>query len=61
MGIEIKKRSPAKSSKGASRGGKVNKKDRASFELSGASVADMEEGKGISTQQAKEMQQKKDK
>ena len=54
-----KKRTPAKGGQGSSRGGLVNKKTKAAFELSGASIADHEEGKGLSTAQAKEMQQPK--
>ena len=54
--LGIKKRSPAKKAKGSSRGGLINKKTKASFELSGASIADAEEGRGLSTAAAKEMQ-----
>ena len=38
--LGIKKRSPAKKGSGSSRGGLINKKTKASFELSGASIAD---------------------
>ena len=44
MGISAKKKSPAKKGRGASRGGLINKKNKATFELSGASIADMESG-----------------
>ena len=52
----IKKRSPAKKAKGQSRGGLINKKTKASFELSGASIVESEEGRGLSTNAAKEIQ-----
>ena len=55
LGIQVKKRSPAKKGKGTSRGGTINKKTKASFELSGASLADAEEGKGYSTNAAREI------
>ena len=58
MGIETKKRSTSKKSKGQSRGGLINKKLRASLELSGASFQDMEEGKGYSTTAARDLQAK---
>ena len=54
MGIQTKKRSPAKGGSGSSRGGHVSKKIKASFEMSGQSIQDMEEGKGLSTNSAKE-------
>ena len=54
--LGIKKRSPAKRAHGGSRGGLINKKTKASFELSGASIVDAEEGRGHSTNAAKEIQ-----
>ena len=38
MGITVKKKSPAKKGRGSSRGGLINKKIKAGFELSGASI-----------------------
>ena len=60
MGMDVKK-SPAKKGRGTSRGGQVNKKLKASLELSGASLNDMDEGKGFTTNAAREMQTKKEK
>ena len=56
MGIQVKKRSPAKGGSGSSKGGHVSKKVKAAFEMSGQSIVDMEEGKGVSTNQATENQ-----
>ena len=59
MGLTVAKKSPAKGKgKGTSRGGLINKKTKASFELSGASIQEMEDGKGVSTQAAKSLQEK---
>ena len=55
----IKKRSPAKKGSGASRGGIISKKERSTFELVGASVTASEEGKGYSTNAARELQASK--
>ena len=60
MGIEARG-SKVKKAKGASRGGHVNKKARAAFELSGASIADYESGRAASTDAAREMQKKPEK
>ena len=38
---------------GVSKGGKLNKKTRAAFEMTGASIADMEDGKGFGTDSAR--------
>ena len=62
LGIEQSNRkSPAKKGKGASKGGNLNKKTRAAFDLAGASIRDMEEGKGASTNAAMDLQKKKTK
>ena len=59
MGIATTAKSrTAKKARGASRGGLINKKNKATFELSGASIAEMEEGKGASTSAAKAIQEK---
>ena len=60
MGMAAK-RTPAKKGRGQSRGGQVNKKLRASIELSGASLQEMDDGKGFTTNAARELQQKKEK
>ena len=57
--VEVKK--SGKKGKGSSKSGLLKKKIRASFELGGASIADMDGGKGVSTQAARELQVKKDK
>uniref|UniRef100_A0A7S3FSX3 MRPL25 domain-containing protein n=1 Tax=Strombidium rassoulzadegani TaxID=1082188 RepID=A0A7S3FSX3_9SPIT len=57
IGVESKKPT-SKKSRGASKGGNVNKRLRASFELTGASINDMDAGKGYSTQAARDMQVK---
>ena len=60
MGIETR---GAKSSKrgGISKGGLINKKYRASFELGGATIGDFESGKGATIDAARKLQEKKDK
>ena len=55
LGIAAKKRSPAKKGSGSSRGGMLTKKTKTAFELSNVSVADAEEGKGYSTNAAREL------
>ena len=61
MGIQTgAKKSPVKSKggRGASRGGLINKKTKATFELSGASITEMEEGGGVSINAARALQEK---
>ena len=58
MGLTVKKRTPAKKGKGTSKGGLINKKNKATFELSGASITDMESGNQVSTQASKDIQAK---
>ena len=53
IGISVAKRKST-GKRGVSRGGQINKKTRASFELSTASIEDSETGKGHSVSQAKE-------
>ena len=60
MGIAIK-RTPAKKARGSSRGGQVNKKLKATMELSGAGIADQEAGKGATLNAAKELNKKPEK
>ena len=60
MGIAIKK-SPAKKARGSSRGGQISKKLKATFELSGAGIADQEDGKGATLNAAKEINKKPEK
>ena len=56
LGIHDKKNPTNKKRGGSSRGGQINKKTKASFELGGANVKSAEEGKGFSTTAAKDLQ-----
>ena len=47
-----------KKATGASRGGSISKRERTAREMSGASIADAEEGKGYSTAAAKDATRK---
>ena len=60
LGIAVR-RTPAKKARGSSRGGQVNKKLKATFELSGAGIADQEAGKGATLNAAKELNKKPEK
>ena len=55
MGFTVKKRTPARKAGGSSKGGHVNKKTRASFDLSNASMKDSNSSTGYSTNAAREL------
>ena len=61
IGIGVRKSATKKSKVGASRGGLINKKMKVSFDLSGQSIKDAEQGIGKATSTVKDMQQKPDK